>query len=108
MDFVSVEPFAKFGEINNPNGFVSLSSMTPAADDPIDARIKIRTKYGKLGEGIQTNPFKRPLIQIEPGAVFNTGSKPKEFYGRIVENIAPGNPEAVQNCYTLAVPCVIP
>jgi CRISPR-associated protein Csm4 len=108
MDFVSVEPFAKFGEINNPNGFVSLSSMTPAADDPIDARIKIRTKYGKLGEGIQTNPFKRPLIQIEPGAVFNTGSKPKEFYGRIVENIAPGNPEAIQNCYTLAVPCVIP
>lgn len=107
IEIVSVEPFEKFGEVNNPNGFISLSSMTPAADDPIDARVRTRTKYGKLGEGIQPNPFKRPLLQIEPGAVFYTGSIPKEFYGRVVENVAPGNPEAIQNCYTLAAPCVI-
>jgi len=107
IEIISIEPFEKFNRVANPNGFVSLSSMMPAADDPIEARIKTRTKYGKLGEGISANAFKKPLLQIEPGAVFYTGSKPKEFYGRIVENIAPGNPEAIQNCYTLAVPCVI-
>ena len=107
IEINSIDPFEEFGELKNPNGFVSLSSMVPAADDPIDARIRTRTKYGKIGEGIQINPFKRPLIQIEPGAVFCTGDKPKEYYGRIVVNIAPGNPEVIQNCYALAAPCVI-
>jgi len=52
------------------NGFINLSSMAPAKDDPTDARYRWRTKFGKLGEGVNPNPFKRPLLQMEPGAVF--------------------------------------
>ena len=68
----------------------------------------VNVKLGKLGEAAGTgNPFKRPLIQIKPGAVFRTGGRPTPFYGRVVKDIAPGMPDAVQICFTLAVPCKV-
>jgi len=90
------------------DGFVSLSSYVPAESDPLDGRWKLRIKRGKLGEhaGGQGNPFKKPIVQFEPGAVFRTGEKPKLWYGRAVKDIAPGMKEAVQVCYALAVPCL--
>lgn len=101
-DIARVDIFQPFGDAN---GFVSLSSMVPSENDPIEARFRTRTKFGKLGEGIYLNPFKRPLIQMEPGAAFLTDGKLKPYYGRLVEDIAPGNERVVQNCYALAVPC---
>jgi len=103
----SIEEFERFGRFNNANGFVSLSSMTPAADDPTDARFRLRTKYGKLGEGVFSNPFKKPLLQMEAGAAFKTNNSIKDYYGRIVEGIAPGDDRVVQNCYAYVVPCMI-
>lgn len=90
------------------DGFVSLSSYVPAETDPNNGRWKLRIKRGKLGEhaGGQGNPFKKPIIQFEPGAVFWTGERPKPWYGTVVKNVAPGMPHAVQICYTLAVPCL--
>ena len=90
--------------VDNPNGFTTLSSYIPVKGDPGKGRWKIRTKRGKLGEGAGgENPFKRPLIQFEPGAVFQADS-PRTWYGRMVSGIAPGMPEAVQCGYTIAVP----
>ncbi|RME25745.1 MAG: hypothetical protein D6800_07265, partial [Candidatus Zixiibacteriota bacterium] len=79
------------------------STMVPAPDDPPEAWFRLRTKYGKLGEHASANPFKRPLLQMEPGAVFKTGEALREFYGSLVTDIAPGAPHAVQNCYGLPV-----
>lgn len=109
FELIDVQPFDGFASLPVANGFVSLSSYCPARHDPTRGRWKIRLKYGKLGENAGGgNPFKRPLIQFEPGAVFLTDCPPKPYYGRAVEGIAPGMPEAIQCCFTLAVPCLIP
>ncbi|NPV46793.1 MAG: hypothetical protein HPY69_07535 [Armatimonadetes bacterium] len=103
------QPWDGFSPLAEANGFVSLSSYCPAATDPTRGRWRVRLKYGKLGENAGgANPFKRPLIQFEPGAVFWTDGPPQPFYGRAVTGLAPGLPEAIQCCYTLAVPCVLP
>jgi len=63
-------------------------------------------KYGKLGEEKTYcgQPFKKPLIMLKPGAVFRTANV-KPFYGRLVEDIAYGDPSVVQ--YGLAFPVPI-
>jgi len=95
-----------FSPPENANGFISLSSYVPAEKDPTTGKWRIRVKRGFLGELAGSgNPFKRPLIQFEPGAVFQTREQPKPWYGRVVKDIAPGMPEAVQNCMTFAAPC---
>ena len=70
-------------------------------------RWRLRVKRGFLGEhAVSGNPFKRPLVQFEPGAVFHAaGTAVGPYYGRLVSEIAPGMPAAVQNGYTFAVPC---
>ena len=106
FDIESIEPFDGFSPIDGSDGFISLSSFVPAENDPTDGRWRMRIKRGFLGEQAGSgNPFKRPLIQFEPGAVFKTETEPKPWYGRIVGGISPGMPEAVQNCMSIAVPC---
>ena len=101
----AVDEWRGFAPFDEANGFISLSSYVPDENDPIDGRWRIRVKRGYLGEQSgSVNPFKRPLIQFEPGATFKTDKIPKPWYGRMVRDIAPGMPEAVQNCYTIAVP----
>ncbi len=102
----SFEEFQDFDTFEGANGFISLSTFVPDESDPTEGRWRLRVKRGFLGENAgEGNPFKRPLLQFEPGAVFKTGNNPKPWYGRMVEKIAPGMPEAVQNCMSFAVPC---
>ena len=108
FEVAGVEECDFFSSFDSADAFVSLSSYVPAENDPNNGRWKLRIKRGKLGEhaGGHGNPFKKPIIQFEPGAVFRTGARPKSWYGRVVKNVAPGMPEAVQICYALAVPCI--
>jgi len=114
FEVLSVEPWEGFSCVPGANGFVSLSSLCPARDDPTVGRWRVRLKHGKLGEGAgEGNPFKRPLVQFEPGAVFlcrpdGREEAPRPFYGRVVPSIAPGMPGAVQGCHSISVPCRIP
>lgn len=106
FEFLQKEKWDGFSVFEEANGFISLSTFVPGLNDPTEGRWAINIKYGKLGENAGSGyPFKRPLLQIRPGSVFYTGQNPKPFYGRVVEGIAPGFPEAVQICYCLAVPC---
>ncbi len=109
----SVEEVSEFcfPEIKDANGFVALSNFCPAESDPTEGLYKTLVKYGKLGEEFTFcgNPFKRPLLMIKAGSVFKTEGKPKEFYGRIVqEGISPAKPEVVHYAYTFAVAIVYP
>jgi CRISPR-associated protein Csm4 len=103
------EPFNGFElpQGTTANGFVTLSHFVPAAADPIDGAWKVRVKYGKLGDEktFCGNPFKKPLIMLQPGAVFRTAN-PKPWYGRLVENIAFTDPDVVQYGFAFAVPFV--
>jgi CRISPR-associated protein Csm4 len=94
---------------DNANAFVALSTFVPATGDPTDGRWRLRVKRGALGEHAAGNPFKRPLLQMEPGSVFRAGPDGvRSFYGRAVTNIAPAMPAAIQCGFTIAAPCQWP
>ncbi|MCR4318151.1 MAG: hypothetical protein NUW37_17535 [Planctomycetes bacterium] len=97
----------KFIPVNGANGFVSISSFVPSKSDPTDGKWKYRVKYGKLGENISGNVFKKPLIMLESGSAFRLSKPPAAYYGRIVRNVAPGKPEAVQFGFAYPVLCKI-
>ena len=62
-------------------------------------------KYGKLGEAFASdvNPFKKPLIMLDAGAVFYD-SPCREWYGRLVEGISPARETVAQYGFALPVP----
>ena len=106
----AIEPFDGFSITNDAaNGFISISHFIPAAGDPTQGAYRTMVKYGKMGEekAFGGNPFKKPLLMLKPGAVFQTGSV-KPYYGRLVENIAAGDPNVVQYGYAFAVPLFLP
>ncbi|HRZ84244.1 MAG TPA: hypothetical protein P5069_17475 [Candidatus Hydrogenedentes bacterium] len=106
FEVAAFDPWDGFAGPAGADGFVSLSTLMPAAADPADGRWRIRVKRGCLGETAGAgNPFKRPLVQLEPGAVFRAGGAPRPWYGRMVSGIAPGMPEAAQCGLALAAPC---
>jgi CRISPR-associated protein Csm4 len=66
-------------------------------------------KYGRLVEAaaLETrHPFKRPLLRLEPGAVFRARPA-RQWYGRLVEGIHPERAEVAQYALAFAVPCVV-
>lgn len=106
---VGFKPFDNFAHFSEADGFIALSSFVPATSDPTDGFWQIRIKRGKLGENAGNgNPFKKPFVQLMPGALFRTQQQPAPYYGRVLRNLAPGEPRAVQICYCMAVPCKFP
>lgn len=105
LDFDEFHGFPMTGE---PNGFMSLSNFTPAKTDPTSGFWTTMVKYGKVGEGVATeNPFKRPLIMLEAGSCF-LDDPVRDFYGRIVTDISPGNERVFQYAFALPVPMRLP
>lgn len=104
----NIEEFKGFDEAEkNANGFITLSNFCPDTNDPTEGLYKTFVKYGKLGEEFTFcgNPFKRPLVMIKTGSVFKTEGPPKDFYGRMIEKIAPAKEkEVVHYGYAFAVP----
>ena len=105
FETLGLEGWEGFNNFKGANGFIALSSFVPHENDPVQGRWAFNIKYGKLGEGtLSSNPFKKPFLQVKPGAVFFTGGPPKPFYGRVLQGLAPGFPGAIQICHCLAVP----
>lgn len=101
----------EFPPVEKANGFVTISNFCPGVDDPMEGSYKTFIKYGKLGEEFTFcgNPFKRPLVMIKTGSIFNTVGQPKEYYGQLIqEGIAPAKPDVVQYAYAFPVPIVYP
>ncbi|MGB9803129.1 type III-A CRISPR-associated RAMP protein Csm4 [Desulfofundulus sp.] len=103
---VALEEFKAFNDLDQANGFISLSNFVPAGDDPVDGRYRMIVKYGKLGEeyALSALPFKRPLLMIRAGSAFRTTGNIKPFYGKMVEGIAPGHPGVLHYGLAFAVP----
>jgi CRISPR-associated protein Csm4 len=101
------EPFSGF-DVSPPeaNGFISLSNWVPASGDPTDGFYTTMVKYGKLGEELahSENPFKFPLIMLTAGSSFYADAPIREWYGRLVEKVAPSDERVVQYAYAFAVP----
>lgn len=92
--------------VSGTNGFISLSNWMPAAGDPTAGFYKTTVKYGKLGEELANseNPFKLPLIMLTAGSSFYAKTPLREWYGRLVNGVAPADPSVVQYAYAFAVP----
>lgn len=105
-----IEEFKGFEDLKDANGFMTLSSFYPSENDPVEGLYETFVKYSKLGEEFTfcRNPFKRPLVMIKTGSVFKTDGHPKEFYGRMIEEIAPAKPEVVHYGFAFVVPIYIP
>lgn len=105
-----IEEFKEFDKAKkDANGFVTLSNFCPETNDPTEGLYKTIVKYGKLGEEFTCcgNPFKKPLVMIKTGSVFRTKGLPKEFYGRMIENISPAKSEVVHYGYAFTVPITL-
>ncbi|MBI5194633.1 MAG: hypothetical protein HZA08_14540 [Nitrospirae bacterium] len=105
----ALEPYNKFDNFGEANGFVTISNFVPAKDDPTDGFYKTMVKYGKLG-GEYTfngNPFKKPIIMLTVGSIFYVKGDNKPFYGRMVEGVSPAKPEVVHYGYAFSVPIKI-
>lgn len=117
---LGIESAAELDDVPEADGVVLLSGSVPAADDPSDGCWNLRTKHGRLGEEFalsgtlekeqdtvtRENAFaKKPLLQLEPGSVFRlNGSARCDWYGSVVERIAPARPHVVQGCQAIALP----
>ncbi len=100
-----VEEF-NFSPIQDANGFITLSNFCPKDTDPTEGIYKTFVKYGKLGEEFTFcgNPFKKPLLMIKTGSVFKTNGQSKDYYGQMIDKIAPAKEsEVIQYAYAFAV-----
>lgn len=86
--------------------FIALSRCVP--DGGVDLRAsayRLETKYGKVWQPLgAANPFKKPLLQTEPGSVFAT-TEPRELYGRVLTGIH-DDLAVVENC--MCIPYFLP
>ena len=76
-------------DVEDYNCLMSLSGVAfQRWPENLNASYKLRTKYGKLGGdfAIRGNPFKKPVIMMEPGAIFY-GIKDISLKGQLLKNI---------------------
>ncbi len=76
-------------DVEDYNCLMSLSGVAfQRWPENLNASYKLRTKYGKLGGdfAIRGNPFKKPVIIMEPGAIFY-GIKDISLKGQLLKNI---------------------
>jgi len=87
------------------DGFMVLSAYVPRQGDPVDGWYRLRVKRGKLGgaSAVALPVWKKPLLMCEPGSVFRAAS-PQPWYGRVVKDVSPFQPAAVQCGVALAAP----
>jgi len=103
---LTVEEYA-FPTVDEYSGFMNLSNMVPAKNDPVQAYYNCFPKFGKLGGSfaLWESPFKYPLFIIKPGAIF---MKDKPI-GSLLEDIHPKSKTEgiVQNLYSFSIPIKI-
>lgn len=102
---IDTEPLdANFPARDKCEYYLSLSRCVPDNSVSIkDSFYQIETKYGKVWSGFDTvNPFKKPIIQIVPGAVLKVKFE-SETAGQVLENIH-DNSRIVENCMTVLYP----
>jgi len=107
------EAGAELPQVENPNGFVTLSAWVPRSGDsthpgdPTDVTYRTRVKRGKLAEALALpSPWKKPLLMLEPGAVarLKNGEGVGEWYGGLVKEMHWTEKGIVQYGYAFPLP----
>ncbi len=74
----------------HPNAMLSLANFFPASQQCLKGYYNIITKFGKLGGAFASgyNPFKKPVIMIEAGAlIIDPDYSPDKNYGSLVDDV---------------------
>ena len=91
------------------NAYMTLSRCIPTSEMPVQCQYKLDVKYGRFGQKRSKNgyPFKRPVLMLEPGAVF--WSKPPEcgWCGAVAGNLSNEYSDALQSGLSIILPCRI-
>jgi CRISPR-associated protein Csm4 len=91
----SLEPWQWPAAPQDADAFMALSAFVPRAGDPVEGWWSLRAKFGKLGGWWATgpgpdgrhDPFKRPLLMVDAGAVFRTGRERRPWYGQLLGGV---------------------
>lgn len=100
-----IKGFEADPEITSAEGgwAMALSNFLPDVSIPIqDAFYKVMPKFGKLGGGVDVNPFKKPLLMMMAGATFPVKER-RPYYGVWLKDMHATRPEIRHHAYTLAV-----
>lgn len=105
----SLEVHDKFPDINNSNGFMTLSSSYVPVDHEVkldESRYTVHIKRGKVG-GHYANEgkyLKYPIAMYQAGSIFKKSGVNTPYYGRYIENVHSSRKEIVH--YGFAFPLV--
>lgn len=72
------------------NAILSLANFYPSSPECLNGYYNLITKFGKLGGAFASgyNPFKKPVIMIEAGAIIiDPNYSPEKHYGCLVSNV---------------------
>lgn len=72
------------------NAVISLANFYPSSPECLNGYYNILTKFGKLGGTFASgyNPFKKPLIMVEAGAlILDSNYTPDKHYGSLVNDV---------------------
>lgn len=91
-------------QVAESNGFLSLSSYVPRADESCHGYYRYIIKRGKLGSSLALTEkvWKKPLLMFAPGSVFRIKDNLQDYYGSLIPQIHYHNSEIVH--YALAFP----
>lgn len=92
--YFALSPFT-FPSLRGANAFLALSNFVPSPHDPTEGYYELATKFGKLGGGFAVgpasdggkhNPFKKPVIMLRSGSIFQD-TEVREYYGRLIAGV---------------------
>ncbi|MGC8483137.1 MAG: type III-A CRISPR-associated RAMP protein Csm4 [Thermodesulfobium sp.] len=80
---------ANLPDSKNPNSFVTLSHGFEKVSEFKRCFYDVDIKFGKVGNNISYNPFKRPTVSFKPGSLFilKEDGQPSIAYGKVKDNI---------------------
>ncbi|KXL48369.1 MAG: hypothetical protein FE78DRAFT_29169 [Acidomyces sp. 'richmondensis'] len=89
--------------VAHPTAEIWLGHGVPAPNDPPGLAYRLHTKYGRVWGAQYASPWKAPILQVQPGAVWPLRRPWKGWTGRVVTAVALA-PQVVDFGLTVTVP----
>lgn len=93
--------------VPTPTAEIWLGHGVPALDGPPGLAYRLHTKFGRVWGPHHQSPWKAPIMQVEPGAVWPLRKPWKGWTGRALTAVAMA-PEVVDFGFTVTVPLALP
>ncbi len=102
VDWAGWEPWTT-PPVAHPTAEIWLGHGVPALNGPPGLAYRLHTKYGRIWGTHYHSPWKAPILQVEPGAVWPLSHPWRGWTGRALTEVAVA-PEVVDFGFTVTVP----